>query len=460
MLLKQSNYGELLRCDIIVRLLAIENHYGLNDYGFDLYRKMQNARVGEGYDSRAIPEFEKLIESYDHNGYDKESGIVVDQHFNLIDGSHRMAMALFHHIPFITANIVNSKHPVEYSIDWFFMNGFSSDEINLIVRKYKSILEQVNKEFSCIIWAPAQKVVEEIISDLKVYGNVDSVTSRSFTQGEYDNIVRIVYSIDDIEKWKIEKKIEHMHGYEPIVTCVDISFIDPAFRQKSSTGLLISGMAERVKKAIRGKYKDQIENYFFDIILHIGDNIYQSSFMRSIFDYDFDFREIVSILNKYKYAFVKVDVPYMPASFPDRIPVGKDADILCDENDIGRIETEIRESISRYSQYRIVFVKEDHGVRIRLQQGDTLFYQIDISSRIDSDKGFFVQNALEGRKLTEKGYYILAPEYEFVYRAISLYKNPEKQHHRDYLKNHIDDYESNIFNDYCNFQLDEIMRAN
>ena len=458
MLLKQSDYGEMLRCDMIVRLLAIEDYYGLNDYGFDLYKKMQDARIGEGYAQRAVLDFEELIKSYDENGYNKESGIIIDSEFNLIDGSHRMALALFHHIPYITANLVKSKHPVEYSIDWFFMNGFDSDEINHIVEKYKFVLEQVNKRFSCIIWAPAQKVVEDIISDLKIYGNVDGITRISLAQGEYDNIVRAVYSIDDIEKWKIEKKIEYMQGYEPAITCVDISFNDPDFRQKASTGLLISSKAERVKRAIREKYKNCIDNYFFDIILHIGDNIYQSNFMRNIFDYDFDFREIVNVLNTYNYAFVKVDVPYMPASFPDKIPVGKDADILCDEKDIDRIETEIDEIISKYSQYKIVSVKEEYGVRIRLQQGNTLFYQIDIFSRLDSDDDKFVINALDGRIFTTNGYYVLAPEYEFVYRAISLHKNPSKQYHREYLKDHIDDYKECIFNNYCNFRLDELIR--
>ena len=36
-----------LRYDMIVRLLAIENYYGINDFGFDLYYKMQKARNGK-----------------------------------------------------------------------------------------------------------------------------------------------------------------------------------------------------------------------------------------------------------------------------------------------------------------------------------------------------------------------------------------------------------------------------
>ena len=207
MFLKQSNYGELLRCDMIVRLLAIENYYGQNDYGFELYRKMQDARMGQGYSEKAVLQFEKLIQSYETNGYEKKSGIILDKRFNLIDGSHRMAIALYYRIPYVTANIVNTTHGVEYSIDWFMMNGFTTDEVLSIVEKYKTVIERINNKFSCIIWSPAQKCVDDIIKDLGIYGTVENVKEYEMSTGEYENTVRAVYAIDDIEKWKIENKI-------------------------------------------------------------------------------------------------------------------------------------------------------------------------------------------------------------------------------------------------------------
>ena len=52
LLLRQLNYEELLRCDLIVRLLAIENYYGKKDFGSELYRKMQAVRMGQGYSQK------------------------------------------------------------------------------------------------------------------------------------------------------------------------------------------------------------------------------------------------------------------------------------------------------------------------------------------------------------------------------------------------------------------------
>ena len=453
MLLKQTRYGELLRCDIIVRLLAIENYYGKNDFGFKLYAKMQDARMGKGYSEKSIIEFKKLISSYERYGYDKESKIILDKNFNLIDGSHRISMALYHHIPYIMANIVNSKHDVEYTIDWFLMNGFTTEEIYKIINKYKSVNKKVNNRFFCIIWSPAYDYAEEIIKDISVYGIVGNIKKYNYSTGEYDNIVRAVYAIDDIEKWKIEKKVEHMRNYKPKLTVLELSFQNPEYRLKTSTGLLISKNAERVKKAIRTKYKEKISDYYFDIILHIGDNIYQSNYMRKVFDSDFDFREIVEILNHYKYAFVKISVPYIPVEFPDKIPVGKDADILCSKNDWEEIKKQISKALEKYCYYNILLIDQDDGFKIRIQQGKTLFYLIDVSYKILGAKGSFLEDALTERVYDKRGFYTLRNDYEYVYRAFELHKNPQKIYHKRYLIENRNDYDVALFDQYFDFDL-------
>ena len=459
MLLKQKRSGEFTRCDIIVRLLAVENYYGKNSTGFELYKKMQDARVGAGYGEESLKTFIRLIESYDKEGYKKSSGIISDRDFNLIDGSHRMALALYHDISNVTAHIVNSRHDVEYSIDWFFMNGFTTDETDTIAAKCKEVLERINNKFACVIWSPAGEYTDEIIEDLGIYGNVGEVRRYQLTPGEYENTVRAVYAIDDIEKWKIDRKLQHMSNYSPTLSYVDISFDDPDYRIKKKTGLLLSRRAERVKKALRAKYKDRIRDYYFDIILHIGDNVYQSNYMNRIFHQDLDFKEIVTVLNNYRYAFVKVDVPYMPQDFPDTVSVGKDADILCDENDIDAVLDGIRESLGKYTYYNILYIKEQYRLRIRIQQGNTLYYLIDIEYG-DKDKNDFVEDALENRVYSDRGFYVLSPEFEYIVRAGEYYRNRKKDYHRQYLLEHSDDYDEGLFGRYCSFALKDVISQN
>ncbi|NMB97390.1 MAG: ParB N-terminal domain-containing protein, partial [Clostridiaceae bacterium] len=63
-----------------------------NDYGFNIYKKMQNAR---GQTLHNVERFTELIKSIEKHGFCGESNILVDGNMQLIDGSHRLACALY-----------------------------------------------------------------------------------------------------------------------------------------------------------------------------------------------------------------------------------------------------------------------------------------------------------------------------------------------------------------------------
>ncbi len=275
--------GRLLRLDIIVRYLAVKSYFEGTDDGWELYRRMQDARMGKGFSVGAEERFRKLLHSYEENGYDDSSCILLDSNLGLIDGSHRIALALYHGYSTISALVMDFCHPVAYSFDWFIGNGFTTDEVKHIIATGQELLCSVQKPLSCVIWSPAVPFVEEIIQDLGMFGEVIGTKKFEYREEEYKNIVRAIYAIDDIEKWKIEKKLEHMAEYAPELWTVDLLLLDPQFRRKEKTGNPLSVVGEKIKKAIRTKYQGRIDNYFFDIILHIGDNMYQSEYMRTIF---------------------------------------------------------------------------------------------------------------------------------------------------------------------------------
>lgn len=434
-----SRNGEYLRYDAVVRYLAVEQYYGKNDYGYGLYMKMQDARIGDGYSEKAIDKFKKLIDSYDKNGYDKSSGIFLDRNLNLIDGSHRIALALYHHYSNITAFVVNVDHPVDYSVDWFFKNGFTTEEVRQIVEKSRELVAQVHKPFSCVIWGPAVKCADQIVEDIGFFGKVVSVKEYEFDRNVYENVVRAIYAIDDIESWKIEKKLSYMKECSPKIVSVDVMFDCSDFRLKQSTGLPLSRQGERLKKSLREKYKDQIDNYFFDIIMHVGDNVYQSDYMRYVMNNPVDFKAIVDALNKYECAFVKTDVPYMPKDFPLQIPVGKDADIICRKEDLESIVADVTGMLSPIKDFSLRQINETYGTRIRLEWGKALYYQIDLSYQTAGLAPEFTADALKKRIKTDKDYYILSPEYEYIFRMNAFNLNNKKIHHKEYLEKHVSD---------------------
>ena len=456
-ILSCNSKNATFRYDIVVRYLAVSEYHKGSDRGFVLYRKMQDQRMGDGFSKGAEKRFKALIRSYDEKGYDRSSCIILDRNLGLIDGSHRMAMALYYGYPNINVLIVDSEHAVEYSIDWFIEHGFTEEECRWIVETGDLLMRRVQVPFSCVIWSPAADMADRIVKDLEFFGKVSDVKRYTYQPGEYQNVVRAIYAIDDIEKWKIEKKLSYMKSYSPELVSVNLTLEDPAYRVKAATNLPLSTVGERIKRCIRAKYKTEVKDYFFDIILHIGDNMYQSEYMRDVFENRINMQEIVDILNRYSYAFVKTEVPYMPADYPKHIPVGKDADILCRKEDAEAIITDVTKACEKYRDYTLKVIPEDAGTRIRMQWGRVLIYQIDISYAAEGLAESFVSDALEARK-DAGGYYILDPKYEYIYRMQAYRKKKTKVHHREYLKEHQAEYDAALAKKYIDCTPEELLQ--
>lgn len=275
------------RYDTIVRLLAIENYYGLNDYGWSLYEKMQNKRVQNGYAIEAKERFIKLIKSWEQKGYDANSCIEVNKDIKLLDGSHRLALALYFKQENVSLRIDNDAPTPQYGIDWFFEEDFNLTEIKQITERY----ENIKKEFqngiyvSCILWSPVQKYFDEITQKINFLFPVKSIKDMEFSDDTYARMVRAIYSIDDIEDWKIEKKLEHMKGdVHKKIRFLKIFIENPNFRFKQLNNHTILRQGELLKKIIRNCYKDKVENYFYDIIIHTADNTTQTSYIARILE--------------------------------------------------------------------------------------------------------------------------------------------------------------------------------
>ncbi len=453
-----THNGEFLRFDTIVRYITIERYLNNHKNPFDLYSKMQNLRKGDGYSDYSIEKFKQLLDSYIKFGYNNNSKILLDKNLNLVDGSHRFALGLYFNTKTIVAQILNRVQFVEYSLDWFILNNFTKDEIELLKEKEKEIRNRIlnNNTFSCVIWSPAIKYKTQILNDLSYYGKIISVKEYSYRQTEYNNIVRAIYAIDDIEKWKIEKKIEHMQYFSSNLVAVDIMITNPDLRQKKLNGMPLSRLGERLKKIIRSKYKNQIENYYYDIIMHIGDNFYQSNYMHNVLEPDINFNLILPILNKYNYALVKIDTPNMPIKFPLNIPVSKDIDIICSKKDFNEIKDVLINFANSHKQYSVRKIENVNNIRIRIEQNNHLIILLDLSSSMKGLTESFIDEALTNRIL-KNGYYIFNDKYEYIVRMEEFKRNPYKKHHEFYLKLHLKDYDKKLAERFLNYRIEDLL---
>jgi|GEM_PF-1920956 len=281
LLVQEYKATNFCRYDTIVRLLTIENYLEKGDDAFVLYNKMQYARGAlEGYENR----FKNLINSVYSSYYRINSVIKVGRDGHLLDGSHRLAIALYFQIPLITCELISThKGVMDYGMDWFLENGFSKEECELIQNKKESVFWDKGLYFPVILWPAVSEFFGEIVLDISKKYRIVSSNEYLFTDDAFEIFIRDIYEVDDIEEWKINKKIDVLKPFRKIIMLLWVEFPNPGYRKKGFNNAYISTVGEQFKSNIREKYKKRVKNYFNDIICHTSDNHEQNKIIYKIF---------------------------------------------------------------------------------------------------------------------------------------------------------------------------------
>lgn len=283
-----NNYFNAL--DIVVKYLAIENYYGKNDFGFELYRKMQLKRVNEDWTERYIG----LIKSFE-KGIDMESMLKVDLNYSIHDGAHRLALALYHGYEEVPTRVFNVEvQRRNYGAEWFESNDFTQEELDLIYNKLDELLAICRKPYICILWPPARHKYCEIENTIEMVEEGVHIVEQiplTFTREALKDFIYAVYETDDIQKYKLDLKYEHImksldaDNYTDkyyTIHVIKVIIDNPDFRLKPLSGLPQSRTTMRIKKRIREMFKEMVTDYYYDIIMHLTDNQLQNDAVEEI----------------------------------------------------------------------------------------------------------------------------------------------------------------------------------
>lgn len=270
-------YDTLLRILVLKTFLNQPNSHNGDDekHGNELeevfahYEKMQKERV----DRFTRIQFEELINSIRRKGFQTDKfPIKLDSDGRLIDGSHRFASALCLGVDRIPVQFLpKKKGPVNYGRDWFEQRGFPGKLLAKLDNELNELLLSTGAAFVLILWPPAQQFTDEVKETIASrYPIIAEATHKTIP--EFSKFIEAVYLSDDIEEWKIQKKIYHMKAWPPEISAIAFLIDKPGYRTKTRTESYLSDTVAALKKEIRDKYRKQIDGYVHDIVIHIGDN--------------------------------------------------------------------------------------------------------------------------------------------------------------------------------------------
>lgn len=291
-LLAQFVDGEGVFYDIAVRLLAIEQYYGKNDIGYDFYARMQE-NAGNG--SFWLQRFIKLIQSYESRGFDKTMPIDVDENFLIMDGAHRLSLAIYHNEEYITARIHNSNLKRRWNYQLFAELGFSNEELMIIHNKAIELYVHCKYQYVGVIWPSAYHLKKEIVEDVNSYlkkaqypplqiadCEVVKYEDLCMNEMEFVGFFRAMYFADSMTEDGIQRKLKYISDSLPS-ECKDFPIRilyfevrNPMIGRNEINNTARSMQIARIKKVIRNRYKDRILKYEYDNIMHISDNYQQS----------------------------------------------------------------------------------------------------------------------------------------------------------------------------------------
>lgn len=124
-----------------------------------------------------------------------------------------------------------------------------------------------------ILWNTVMPIKEEVLADISQLCKVIEIFELNLA-GNYEEFVRNLYLHMDIEKWKIDKKIEAMYNCndkkDVIVLIMDFS--DSAAYYHQSKQRQVYQNLETCKLFIRNKYSEKIPEYFYDNVFHMTDD--------------------------------------------------------------------------------------------------------------------------------------------------------------------------------------------
>lgn len=139
---------------VAARLLDTKLYYENGDTSFPYQVAVSYNYRPKSYDrEKRTKEFIELLESVKENGYDPSSPLVIDKELYLINGTHRMALAIYNNILEIRTVCWNRKHIVERGFDRRPLQTLPPQILQDVLSEFNSIQKQLFQNGqSFLIW--------------------------------------------------------------------------------------------------------------------------------------------------------------------------------------------------------------------------------------------------------------------------------------------------------------------
>lgn len=444
-----EDYNNYRFYDSAVRMLAIDEYFGKNEIGFDIYRRMQEQ---SGFDW--TERFRQLIKSFEENGLSDKSIVEIDRHFSIMDGAHRITLALYKGIEFLNTAIYdcNRERP---GIDMFWEKGFTAEECSLIESTTKKILSHITYNFVGVLWPPAKNYFNDIIREIGKY-NTDEIIVLDYydyemDKGEFEHLFKALYHTDILNENGMKQKIKliekcmnpsdtqykirvfYLHINHPMIS-VNVKNFTPQ-----------SLMVKRIKNIFRNRYKNKLYKYEYDVIMHISDNYLQSKFCSILFQINYDISEFFDSIKNRNYIVLRAKESRQHKLFPKKFYLRSNSDILVlDDNEREELAELAYIFLTKHFDNEWINIKKENNgdcIYVSAYLRDFLIYQFEFMAHIYGLSDEFAKEC--AMDILKEDICYLPSKDEVIIRLLEYIHKPKKEWYIPYLKQHFVELDKN-----------------
>lgn len=269
-----------------VHTLYLEYLDGKNQVGADLEKKMLQQIYGE----EKLTDYNQRIVKIRNTEWKDVKPLDVDRDLRLVDGALRLAIALYDKQDFIMVRCADfSVNQYIYGRDYLLSLGFDTKELRIVENKVDDILEDCRYLNTCIIWPPARNMHEELLNALSEY-EPDNISiydywETTMSYEELKGFIELGYKKDDAMDWALQMKSTFMLKASQVtddiypIRFVRLRMQNPDYIVKPTSGQPYSRESLRCKETLRSIYKNKVQFYERDVVIHISDNYLQSKYI-------------------------------------------------------------------------------------------------------------------------------------------------------------------------------------
>lgn len=149
---KVYSFENFNRLNLLIQYAFIGQFYGLNTIGYELAERYMKLVCEDERRNSHRTYFERLIENVEKNGFSKDSYISVNKNGALIDGTHRMAIALWKKEAQVSVDILNTDWNLgeenDRDVNWMKKRRdlFSFSDIEFLETLYEELKLELSKK--------------------------------------------------------------------------------------------------------------------------------------------------------------------------------------------------------------------------------------------------------------------------------------------------------------------------